>query len=93
MSRQKNDAETRALVLGERMMARLRLRHLRLLASLERSTTLREAAQEVGITQPAASQVLRELEEMLEVQLFERHARGLRATDASRCKLELCHLL
>ena len=84
MPRKKNDAETRALVLGERMMARLRLRHLRLLASLERSTTLREAAQEVGITQPAASQVLRELEEMLEVQLFERHARGLRATDAGR---------
>ncbi|KQO40149.1 hypothetical protein ASF19_00345 [Acidovorax sp. Leaf84] len=84
MSKNQNDAEAKALVLGERMMARLRLRHLRLLASLERSTTLREAAREVGITQPAASQVLRELEEMLEVQLFERHARGLRATDAGR---------
>lgn len=84
MAQDKNDAETRALVLGERMMARLRLRHLRLLASLERSTTLRQAAQEVGITQPAASQVLSELEDMLEVQLFNRHARGLRATDAGR---------
>lgn len=77
-------ADAKARVLGERMMGRLRLRHLRLLASLERSTTLREAAHEVGITQPAASQVLRELEDMLEVQLFERHARGLRATEAGR---------
>lgn len=78
------DINTKAHVLGERMMARMRLRHLRLLAALERSTTLSEAAQEVGITQPAASQVLRELEDMLEVSLFERHARGLRATEAGR---------
>ncbi|MCJ0766148.1 LysR family transcriptional regulator [Variovorax terrae] len=71
-----------APVLMERMVARLRLRHLRLLAALERCATLGEAAREVGVTQPAASQMLRELESTLEVQLFERHSRGLRATDA-----------
>ena len=73
-----------ATVLKERMLGRLRLRHLRLLAALECSTTLREAAEAVGITQPAASQALRELEDMLEVALFERHAKGLRATEAGR---------
>jgi len=73
-----------ATVLKERMLGRLRLRHLRLLAALECSTTLREAAESVGITQPAASQALRELEDMLEVALFERHAKGLRATEAGR---------
>ncbi|CAN7571203.1 LysR family transcriptional regulator [Acidovorax sp. LjRoot74] len=73
-----------AQVLQERMLGRLRLRHLRLLAALECNTTLREAAESVGITQPAASQALRELEDMLEVALFERHAKGLRATEAGR---------
>ncbi len=73
-----------AHVLNERMLGRLRLRHLRLLAALECSATLREAAEAVGITQPAASQALRELEDMLEVALFERHAKGLRATEAGR---------
>lgn len=73
-----------AHVLLERMVARLRLRHLRLLAALERSATLGEAAREVGVTQPAASQMLRELESTLELRLFDRHSRGLRATEAGR---------
>lgn len=80
--------ESKARQLHERMTARLRLRHLRLLATLSRSTTLLDAAQEVGITQPAASQALREIEDMLEIQLFERHARGLRPTQAGRFMAE-----
>lgn len=80
--------ELKAQVLRERMTAKLRLRHLRLLAALSRCNTLAEAAQEVGVTQPAASQVLREIENLLEIPLFERHARGLRATDAGRLMAE-----
>ena len=80
--------EIKADVLKERMTARLRLRHLRLLAALSRCSTLAEAAQEVGVTQPAASQALREIENLLEMPLFERHARGLRATEAGRLMAE-----
>lgn len=85
--------ESKTHQLQERMTARLRLRHLRLLSALSRSTTLLEAAQEVGVTQPAASQALREIEDMLEVQLFERHARGLRATPAGRFMAEQSRLV
>ena len=80
--------ELKAHVLNERMTARLRFRHLRLLAALSRCNTLAEAAQEVGVTQPAASQALREIESLLEMPLFERHAKGLRATEAGRLMAE-----
>jgi len=78
------DVNHQAKVLNERLVAKLRLRHLRLLAALERHTTLSEAAREVGVTQPAASQILRELEDLMDLPLFERHARGLRATPAGQ---------
>ena len=35
------------------------------------------AAQAIGMTQPAASKLLREIEDALQVRLFERHARGI----------------
>jgi DNA-binding transcriptional LysR family regulator len=69
-------------VIHERMLSRLRLKHLRLLVSLSVNTTLRLAAEEVHISQPAATQMLREIESLLDAQLFERHARGMRPTPA-----------
>lgn len=80
--------EIKASVLNERMTAKLRFRHLRLLAALSRCSTLADAAKEVGVTQPAASQALREIESLLEMPLFERHARGLRATEVGRLMTE-----
>ena len=69
-----------AAVLNERLIARLRMRHLRLLSALAYSETLAEAALDVGVTQPAASQMLGEMERLLDTRLFERHRRGLRPT-------------
>ena len=80
--------EVKAHVLNERMTAKLRFRHLRLLAALSRCSTLAEAAHDIGVTQPAASQALREIESLLEMPLFERHARGLRATEVGRLMAE-----
>jgi DNA-binding transcriptional LysR family regulator len=80
--------EVKANVLNERMTAKLRFRHLRLLGALSRCSTLADAAQEIGVTQPAASQALREIESLLEMPLFERHARGLRATEVGRLMAE-----
>lgn len=58
------------------------MRHLRLLSALEHNETLAAAANEMGVTQPAASQMLGEMERLLDTRLFERHRRGLRATQA-----------
>lgn len=71
-------------VLHERLVARLRVRHLRLMAALAHCSTLADAAREVGLTQPAASQMLLDLEDLLGLPLFERHRRGMRPTDAGR---------
>lgn len=71
-------------VLHERLLARLRLRHLRLVDALSTHSNLRRAAEATHMSQPAATQMLRELEGLLEVPLFERHARGMRITEAGR---------
>jgi DNA-binding transcriptional LysR family regulator len=71
-------------VLLERLLARLRLRHLKLVDALALHSHLGRAADAVHISQPAATQMLRELEEMIGVALFERHARGMRITEAGR---------
>lgn len=71
-------------VLHERLLARLRLRHLRLVEALAEHRHLRHAAEAVHVSQPAATQMLHEIETLLGVSLFERHARGMRITDAGR---------
>ena len=72
------------LVLHERLLARLRLRHLRLVDALSTHSNLRRAAEATHMSQPAATQMLRELEDLLDVRLFERHPRGMRITEAGR---------
>ena len=73
-----------AAVLHERLLARLRLRHLKLVDALALHSHLGRAAEAVHISQPAATQMLRELEGLVGVPLFERHARGMRITEAGR---------
>lgn len=73
-----------AVVLHERLLARLRMRHLRLVDALATHSNLRRAADATHMSQPAATQMLRELEALLDVPLFERHARGMRITEAGR---------
>jgi len=60
--------------------ARLKTRQLLLLMALEEEGNIHRAAQVLNMTQPAASKLLKELEEMLGVQLFDRLPRGMRAT-------------
>jgi DNA-binding transcriptional LysR family regulator len=59
------------------MCSRLKLRQIALLAHLNEERCVLRAAEAVGMTQPAASKLLREIEADLQVQLFERHARGI----------------
>jgi len=59
---------------------RLRLRHLQLMVALSETESLRRAADELAMTQPAATKALKELEDTIGVSLFVRHARGMEAT-------------
>jgi len=67
---------------------RLRLRHLRLLDLVHRLGSLGAAAREIGISQPAATLLLRELETVFGSTLVERDRRGCRLTPAGRYALE-----
>jgi DNA-binding transcriptional LysR family regulator len=73
-----------AAVLYTRLLGRARLRHLQLLVATCDHGNLKRAADQVGMSQPAATQALAELEQLLDTPLFERHARGMRTTVAGQ---------
>lgn len=82
------------------LVARLRFRHLQLLAWLQHGGSLRAAAQALNLTQPALSKSLGEIESAFGFALFTRSARGLAPTPqgavacrgAVRLLAELAHL-
>lgn len=59
---------------------RIKTRQLLLLAHLDAKRSLLHAADVAGMSQPAASKLLREIEQVFGVPLFERHARGVEPT-------------
>ncbi len=67
---------------------RLRLRHLRLLELVDRHRSLRAVAGELNLTQPAVSQMVKDLEHGFGVRLVERSVRGVSLTPAGRLALE-----
>jgi len=60
--------------------ARLKTRQLLLLLALAEEGNIHRAAQVLNMSQPAASKLLKDLEDVLEVSLFERLPRGMRPT-------------
>jgi DNA-binding transcriptional LysR family regulator len=60
--------------------ANLKTRQLALLIHLDEERCVLRAAESCGMTQPAASKLLRDMEEALDVRLFDRHARGVEPT-------------
>jgi molybdate transport repressor ModE-like protein len=67
---------------------RLRLRHLRLLDLVRRRGSLGAAARALGVSQPAATLLLRELEAAFGTVLVERDRRGARVTASGLRALE-----
>ncbi|WNL41821.1 LysR substrate-binding domain-containing protein [Halomonas sp. PAMB 3264] len=57
--------------------ARLKLRHFQLFLVIDEHRNLHRAAHSLGISQPAASKLLSDLESHLGIRLFERKPRGL----------------
>lgn len=66
------------------LLSRLRLRQVAMMLAIHESGTLRSAADALGVTQSAASQMLSELEEILGEPLFERAGRGLKLNVAGQ---------
>ena len=63
------------------LLARLRFRHLQLIAEVERTGSLSRAAEALSLTQPALSKALKEVEGMLGFEIFHRGTRGLQKTE------------
>lgn len=63
---------------------RLKLQMLRAVAAIETHGSILKAAAALGVSQPALTKTLRELEDIVQLQLFERSSRGVRITDAGR---------
>lgn len=66
--------------LRNRLFARAKLRHLQALSRLVDLRSMGRAAQAMGLTQPAMSQLIADLESLMEVRLFQRHAKGVDPT-------------
>jgi DNA-binding transcriptional LysR family regulator len=78
-----------ASVLLNRLQAKARFRHLQVLVRLGELQSIRRTADALGLSQPAVTQCLADLERLVEIRLFDRHARGLRVTHAGREVLPL----
>lgn len=63
---------------------RLKLQMLRVVATIETSGSILKAAAALGVSQPALTKTLQELEDIVQLRLFDRHSRGVRVTDAGR---------
>ncbi len=71
-----------------RLLAKGRLRHLQLLAGIADLGSLQQAAAQIGMSQPAATHALADIEALLGLPLFERHARGMRTTRSGQLMAE-----
>ncbi len=61
---------------------RLRFHLLRAVDAIERHRSLLKASVALGVSQPALTKSLHELEDILQLRLFDRHSRGVYSTEA-----------
>ena len=71
-----------ATTLLNRLQAKARIRHLQMLVALGELRSLKKTAATIGLTQPAVTQLLADLESLLDVRLFDRFSRGVQPTRA-----------
>lgn len=72
---------------AQHLLSRLKLRHLMLLTRLGRLRSLTRAADAMGISQPAATKALAEIEDIFEGPLFIRSRQGLAPTPLGQLAL------
>lgn len=78
---------------AHRLVARLRFRHLEMLTALGETGSLRAAARQVHLTQPALSKAVNEIELAFGRSLFTRTARGLSPTPPGELVIQGARLL
>jgi DNA-binding transcriptional LysR family regulator len=66
------------------LLNRLRMRQIALVLAIDAHRTLHAASQQLGMTQPAATKMLQELEDALGQPLFDRVGRGLQLNPAGQ---------
>ncbi|QOF77546.1 LysR family transcriptional regulator [Variovorax sp. 38R] len=70
-----------AAILYGRLMTGARIRHLQAYAAVAELGSAKRAGDAIGLTQPAVTNLIADLEQLLECTLFQRHARGMRMTE------------
>lgn len=84
----------RSTVILNRLLTRLRIRHVQVLVRLSELGNVKRTAQAIGMTQPAVSLLLADMERLIEAPLFLRHARGVTPTAMAHDLLPLArHML
>ena len=73
----KANAIDRHAKITQRILTRLKLKQLRLLVAIARHSSILHAAEEISISQPAATKLLKDLESDFNALLFERTNRGV----------------
>lgn len=76
------------MVNGAALPNKIRLRQLRCFVAVARKKSFVLAAEDLGLTQPAVSRSVRELESLLGHDLFDRSTRGAELTDRGRTFLQ-----
>ncbi|WP_409525806.1 LysR family transcriptional regulator [Nitrincola sp. MINF-07-Sa-05] len=69
----------------------LKINQLRLICAIAEHGQLSLAANEVAVTQPAASRMLSDIEQSIDAKLFERHAKGMELTLIGRRVAQRAH--
>jgi len=80
-----------ASTLLNRLLIRGKFRHVQVLLKIAELGSVQRTAQAIGLTQSAVTQALAYVERLLEVQLFTRHARGVRPTATCLALLPVAH--
>lgn len=78
-----------ALAIFQRLNTRAKFRHMQALIALSDLGSMSRAAQAIGITQPAMSQLVSELEKLVETPLFLRHSKGVSPTSITHSLLPI----
>ncbi|WP_028767733.1 LysR substrate-binding domain-containing protein [Shewanella fidelis] len=66
--------------LEQHLLSRLKFKYLRLLVTVGEERNIFRAAQILNMAQPAATKIIRDIEDILEIKLFDRSSRGVTPT-------------
>ena len=83
----------RSSVVLNRLLTRLRVRHIQVLVKLADLGNVKRAALAVGVSQPAATLLLADMERLIATPLFLRHSRGVTPTQMALDLLPLARSL